>query len=409
MDRSFRSRAGVRAILVASTCTFVCVGIAQAQVVPCNAPPPTPGNAAASVVVAGAPTKPAIVNISWAGVPTSGANAAVTYIVEVGNAPGVTNIAQFDARGTAVSTLQPANNGTYYVRVRSANACGRSAPSPEPVVTVAGGMPAGQPSAAVTRGVYGEAEDGTVAVAGEVVGSWGSRAVAFVKIEGNFLGSAGQPVGTDFTYAYGRSRRLVASRVVDDSTLGAGESGCFLMFTDTPMAMVSSVFVTTSWDSSQLETLRGNVVVNDVQQDADASNDLVVRGQLRNAGTVTTHSNEVFIEVRDAENLVINCDYEYALGTLIMLPSGEIVASLAPGQLGQFVNFSGMPTSAVGRVNTWAAWDEVDAGPTTPTSLPFGWKRLVSGSREPAATDREGRGRLRNSAIERLRQLLTNP
>jgi hypothetical protein len=64
--------------------------------------------------------------------------------VEVGDAPGITNISQFDTGETALSTVQPAATGTYYIRVRSVNACGKSAPSPEPAVTVTDSVPFGE-------------------------------------------------------------------------------------------------------------------------------------------------------------------------------------------------------------------------------------------------------------------------
>ena len=106
------------------------------------------------------------------------------------------------------------------------------------------------------------------------------------KDRGAFLGPDKAPVGTDSAYVFGRARRLVSSRVIDDTTLAAGERGCFLIFNDIPFARVSEAFAKVSWSFAQLEALRGNVVTENLVQDADSFGQLVLRGQLRNAGSV---------------------------------------------------------------------------------------------------------------------------
>jgi hypothetical protein len=114
-----------------------------AQSASCTAPPTAPANAAASVTSARNARTPALVTVQWVGA-APGPNAATSYVVEVGDAPGITNISQFDTGETALSTVQPAATGTYYIRVRSVNACGKSAPSPEPAVTVTDSVPFGE-------------------------------------------------------------------------------------------------------------------------------------------------------------------------------------------------------------------------------------------------------------------------
>lgn len=398
---------GVRflGVLMGVTCLPFANAVAYAQG-PCTAPPPTPANAAASETTPGNSSRPALVTVTWVGVPTTGPNAVSGYIIEVGNAPGVTNIAQFNTGSTAVSTVQPANNGTYYVRVRAANGCGLSAPSPEPVVTVAGTIAAGEPAAWVTAAVYGGDSAGDVFVAGEIRGSWGASAAASVRIDAAFLAADGRPIGTDFTYALGRSRRVISTRIIDDTTLGAGESGCFQMITSTPIRGVARVILNTTWSSSQLETLRGNVVVQNVVQDTDSSGYLVLRGQPRNAGAVTTYFNQVNIDVRDTQNRVGLCDFEFVVGSNLLLPSGQTTnTALAPGQVGSFVSYTFAPRREVGRVSTWPGWEEADTGPATPTANPLSWHRLVEDVDAVPALAREGRARLRNAAIQKLREL----
>ena len=258
-----------------------------------------------------------MITVTWAGMPAADANTASTYIVEVGNAPGATNVATIDTRSARASTVQTATNGTYYVRVRAANACGRSAPSPEPVVTVAGTIPAGEPAALITWAFFAQTIEGSLYAAGEVQGSWGARPTGEVRIEATFLGADGQTVGTESTYAFGRTRRVVSSRLIDDTTLAAGESGCFVLFTEIPFVKVAQAFGTTSWSLSQLEPLRGGVVLQGLVQDADSSGNLVLRGQLRNAGAVPTYFNSAVVDLRDSENRVGWCDYELVQGSTV--------------------------------------------------------------------------------------------
>lgn len=96
-----------------------------ARVPPTSTPPNAPG-ALTSSVTSG------LVTLSW-----GAANGnATTYVVEAGTASGLTNIGTI-ATGhldTAFSTAAPA--GTYFVRVRAANAFGLGPPSNEVVVVV---------------------------------------------------------------------------------------------------------------------------------------------------------------------------------------------------------------------------------------------------------------------------------
>ncbi len=394
-----------RVVLVAFT-SFTLASTTVFAQAPCTAPPPAPASAAASVTAPGNSANPAAVTVTWAGGPTTGANDASTYIVEVGNARGATNIAEIDTRSTRGSTVQTATNGTYYVRVRAANACGRSAPSPEPVVTVAGTIPAGEPAALIVWAFFSHTIEGFLYAAGEVRGSWGARPTGEIKIESTFLGADGQTLGTESTYAFGRARRQVSSRIIDDTTLASGESGCFVLFTEIPVANVAQAFGKTSWSLSQLEPLRGSVAVQGVVQDADASGNLVVRGQLRNAGPVPTYFNSVVIDFRDSENRVGWCDFELVQGSTVQLPTGKVTdTALAPGQVGSFVNYSPAPRAEVGGVNMWTAWEEADAAPTTQTTRLLSWQKLVHDVRAVPALDARGRARMRNLAIQRLQAI----
>lgn len=69
------------------------------------------------------------VSLSWGAV--SGATA---YVLDVGSAPGASDIGQIPTAATGLAGQAP--NGTYYVRVRAVSACGQSAPSAEVIVRV---------------------------------------------------------------------------------------------------------------------------------------------------------------------------------------------------------------------------------------------------------------------------------
>ena len=59
----------------------------------------------------------------------------VTYVVEAGSVPGLSNLYNAPVGATTSVTAQPPP-GAYYVRVRAQNACGTSPPSPERAVIV---------------------------------------------------------------------------------------------------------------------------------------------------------------------------------------------------------------------------------------------------------------------------------
>jgi hypothetical protein len=96
--------------------------------VACDAPPAAPDAPATTANRGGT------VTLEW---PPAGSHPAM-YLLEIGNAPGLTNGGIREVRDLAHPTftawrVQPA---TYYVRVRARNKCGDSAASPEIVVVV---------------------------------------------------------------------------------------------------------------------------------------------------------------------------------------------------------------------------------------------------------------------------------
>jgi hypothetical protein len=398
----------VRTIGVVVGCLCFLLGntLAFGQGTTCTGAPPAPASATASVTGQGSSSIPSEITVTWQGVPTTGPTAASTYIVEAGNAAGAANIAVFDTRSTRTSSEESATNGRYYVRVRAVNACGRSAPSAESVVNVSGTIPAGEPSVGIPAWYIGEVEGEVVGI-GEVRGTWGARPTGEIKIEGTFLGADKAPVGTESAYVFGRARRLVSSRVIDDTTLAAGERGCFLLFTDIPFARVSEAFAKVSWSFGQLEALRGNVVTETLVQDADSSGQLILRGQLRNAGSIQTYFNAIHIDLRTSDDEIGFCDFEFVQGSALQVPGGVTDTALAPGQIGSFVNYTPAPRAEVANVNTWTTWEEADPVQPASTTRLLSWHRLVADVKAIPALDAEGRARMRYAAIQRLRAMMS--
>lgn len=104
-----------------------------------NAPPAPP----TALVATSSGTS---VTLTWTA-PTGG-TALSTYIVEAGSSPGATDLASFST-GTTATTFSATGirAGTYYVRVRAANAAGSSPPSAEAILVVGGASCTAAPAA----------------------------------------------------------------------------------------------------------------------------------------------------------------------------------------------------------------------------------------------------------------------
>ena len=111
--------------------------------VPGSTPAGAPSNLAATVLGT-------TVTLNWAA-PVSG-GAPTTYIVEAGSVPGAANLAVASTNSQVPgATFAGVPPGTYFVRVRAANALGGSVPSNEIIVTVGCATPAPPTNFAFTK------------------------------------------------------------------------------------------------------------------------------------------------------------------------------------------------------------------------------------------------------------------
>jgi hypothetical protein len=92
----------------------------------CTAPPSAPGNLVPLITGT-------TVILGW----SLSTGLVTSYIVEVGSASGLVDLARVDTGSTAgTATFTTVPRGTYYLRVRGANACGPGSPSSEVLVVV---------------------------------------------------------------------------------------------------------------------------------------------------------------------------------------------------------------------------------------------------------------------------------
>jgi hypothetical protein len=198
---------------------------------------------------------------------------------------------------------------------------------------------------------------------------------------------------------------LASTRVIDDSTLGSGETGCYVIFSDVPISSVRRVLAATSWDTARVEPLQGNVAVQSVQTGTGSLGEVRVQGQVRNSGSVATYFNQVMIALHDTDNDIMHCDYAFVRGSRLQLPSGVVTDSaLAPNQVGDYLNFHPVEAQYLGRTVTWTAWEEAEAARTAAEVTR--WQDMVGSALEHIAVPGgEQRARTRAEAIDRLRLL----
>jgi hypothetical protein len=187
------------------------------------------------------------------------------------------------------------------------------------------------------------------------------------------------------------------------------ETGCYVIFSDVPYNSVARAFSTTSWDTTSLEPLQGNVIVQSVQPGTGTLGEIRVQGQVRNTGSVMTYFNQVMIALHDTDNNIMDCDFTFVRGSRVQLPSGVVTESaLAPDQIGDYLNFHPIEAKYLGRTVTWTGWEEADSARTAAATAVTRWQDVVGSALESLAIDsHEQRTRVRADAIDRIRLSLT--
>ena len=286
------------------------------------------------------------------------------YRIKAGTAPGRSDVVNVVTADDTRVYRTFVNQGDYYVRVHAINPCGKQGQVSHQVkVTRATGPMPGIPNPVVSganRLLTTDTADNLL-IFGAVENAWQAGVASFVEVVASLFGQGGRLLGTESTFVSGRSRRVMGSRLVTDTTLGTGESGCFVLFTDIPRNQVKRVKLETVFEDVPTEKLLGKVkrVGNLVRENAGGK--LRVRGTLRNRGRVPTFFNQLTVDVRNRNGRVIDCDGAFAMGSSVTLPSGRTTETgLAPGERGPFQSKTRASFGQVETIDNWVTWDEED-------------------------------------------------
>lgn len=344
---------------------------------PCDTAPPPPDSVRLKMEEA-IPARgktmfaPAVLTVSWkprqAGRGQPG-SVPLGYVVEAGASTGASDIAVAQTAAAELEYVTPLANGTYYVRVRSVNACGESAPSKESKVRVVGSSEPGRPNPLVLLGTVHATRErlGTsafVRVMGQVRNGWNAGPANLVTVTATYEDN-GLGLGVSHkTYVNGTSRRLKRSGVVSDSTLEAGATGCFLMFAEFKTANVTGLGLTAVASDVESEPLEGVVAIDaPVTARSDEFDDMLATGRVVNRGTVATRLNDVWVEIRNGAGRVLDCRGEPIHGLTVPLAEGLSTKSgLPPQHVAEFTVATDAQFSLARTVRWWVSWDE---GPPT--------------------------------------------
>ena len=285
-----------------SSCLILILLVASsASAQPCGGPPTAPRALRASL-------GGAILRITWKK-PAQGEPAK--YRIQAGTSPGRANVANLVTQTNTTSFATPVSRGTYYLRVRAVSRCGSGPFSNQVQITRRTGAAPGVPNPKVQASTRVVTKDffGDVMIIGEVQNAWLAGMAIFIEINADFFGAGGRFIGTDSTFVRGMGRRLSQSRIITETTLGGGETGCFVMSANIPRSLVRRVETTTSFDFGTTERLKGKIrLPGGLLLQPDFFGDLQVSGRLRNAGNRLTYFNEINLDVvtrLDASLIVI--------------------------------------------------------------------------------------------------------
>lgn len=347
-----------------------------AQATACTSAPGIPEDVMVSLVpardgaVPDAPRLPAVLEIEWtapAGAREQSGNAPAVYVVEAGTQSGVSDVAEAETVGPETRYSVPLPNGTYYVRLRSMNDCGTSGASAEFEVPVTGSVPRREPNPfvlldTVTAVRERLADTAFVRVMGQVRNGWEAAPASFIEVTAVFDGPAGEASEATSTYVDGGSRRLARSRLVTDTVLGPGATGCFVLFAIFPAFEITGVRFEVVADDRDVEPLEGQVEVDGVvQQQSDKLGDLMVSGRLVNLSEAATYFNETRIEVSNALGQVLDCDAAPVRGSDAVTPDGiSTQTALAPSESANFDTGTEIVFAPGYRLRHWVTWDEAD-------------------------------------------------
>jgi hypothetical protein len=280
------------------------------------------------------------VTVFWQAAPTG--CPATSFILRAGSAPTTVDVAQVPVQGTSFSANAP--DGVYYVSVVAANAFGVSAPAAPVEVRVIAPSATGQIVFNQATVRFRPDEHGNVAFVGEVVNR-SLNPVSFVYIAAEVRGAGDAVLGTGATFLRGHPRRLAGSGVMDDSALGAADTGCFYLQTSIPFSSVANARLVVSHDRLPTIAPVNRVEVTSIQ-DLNATQFLFTAHNFGPAGTLFNLAN---VFVRRGDGRAVSCDFAFVNTPDSRLNPGQAATSAAT------IRSSGEP----GVKQAWMQWQEV--------------------------------------------------
>lgn len=333
-------------------------GVAAAQS-PCTAPPRAPADARATLeppvaAAAGRPFTPAVLTLTWK-VNGGAATFPQTFVVEAGSQPGTSDIGTSTTAGAELTFSIPVANGTHYLRVRGVNGCGTGAPSRDIRLAVTGSAQPGTPNPAVLLGtVHGTGErlgaDAFVRVMGQVRNGWNAAPAALVTVRASYEGARGELGVVQSTFVNGAPGLLRTSRLVTDTILTPGGTGCFVLFARFGRAAVTGLELVAGNAVEGATPFTDPVTIDDATLAQDGFGSLVVSGDVANRGDTAVADTYIWSEARDLQGRVLDCR-----GT----PAGA-GAALASRRAFAFSQVTEAPFAQVRVARWWPAWSTAE-------------------------------------------------
>jgi Fibronectin type III domain len=291
------------------------------------------------------------VALTWAA-PVGGC-APTGYVLQAGSGPTASDLAALPVAGTSFSTGAPP--GRYYARVVAVNAFGSSPPSNELIIAVGGIAPGTVNIVESSRAILVGPGD-TAIIVGEVRNE-SPQSALFVRVNIQLLGAGGAPLGTASTFLLGQSRRVLPSGIIDASALAPGALGCFYLPTTVPVAAISRVNSSLSFERLDNIPMRSFVSFAN-PTGIRTGGQMRVTGAVLNRGPILTYLNTAILYLQEAGGAAVGCDFAEVAGSPVQLPTGTITnTGLAPGQVGGFDKVTHAPANAT-QVRGWVQWAE---------------------------------------------------
>lgn len=415
-------------LVLAAAFLLLCGSMAHGQTATCTVAPEPPSQVESKVdppikATAKAAFTPAVLTLGWKAPNidrASQGNAPLAYVIEVGSNSGLSDITIVKIAGAERSYVAPLANGTYYVRLRSENGCGTGRPSKESRVRASNSVEKGLPNPLVILNtIHGTRETlGNKAyarVVGQVRNGWLASPAPFVKVSATFEGARGELGRSDAVFVNGTSRRLKHSRIVTDTVLEPGATGCFLIFGEFSLDQVTGLGLVASADAFETEMLKGDVVLDGIMATPDEFGSLVVKGRMKNAGGQPTVFNELWVETSDETGQVVDCHGTSVHGSSLVLDEGlNTQTGLPPAGGGEFAGTTEAVFAQARAVRNWISWDEAETqgAPALTSEYRALKKRLVAllEGDEQATSSQElvrARDALRSEALSIEQRLAT--